>query len=195
VERLMDAKLVVVGGNAKPAEIKLNLPVTIGRGRHASLMLPHPHISRQHCEIFEANGTLMVRDLDSMNGTFVNNQRIDESVLAPGALLTLGPITFRAVYQVGLPAESGAGPATSRQPPLEVHIQPAAGSPHDLQGRTEGTPAVPPVDAGGEEKSTEVTDVDSAEFLRQVRAAQGEYVAPPEDAAQGDDADGDQEDR
>ena len=70
----MDAKLVVVGGDAKAAEIKLRLPTIIGRGRGASLALPHPLVSRQHCEIFEANGQLMVRDLGSLNGTFVNNE-------------------------------------------------------------------------------------------------------------------------
>ncbi len=96
----MNAKLVVVGGDAKAAEIKLRLPTIIGRGREASLTLPHPLVSRQHCEIFEADGQLMVRDLGSLNGTYINNQRITEAVLPPGELLTIGTVTFRAVYVI-----------------------------------------------------------------------------------------------
>jgi pSer/pThr/pTyr-binding forkhead associated (FHA) protein len=101
----LNAKLVVVGGDVKTTEIALRLPSTIGRGRGATLVLPHPLVSRQHCELFEAEGRLMVRDLGSLNGTFVNNQRVTESALSPGELLTVGTVTFRAVYEVegGLP--------------------------------------------------------------------------------------------
>lgn len=96
----LSAKLVVVGGEVKSAEIKLRLPSTIGRGRGATIMLPHPLVSRQHCELFETNGRLMVRDLGSLNGTFVNNERISEAPLPPGELLTVGAVTFRAVYEL-----------------------------------------------------------------------------------------------
>jgi len=94
----MQAKLVIVAGASKPREISLSLPMIIGRGREASLTLPHPLVSRNHCEIVERDGKLYVRDLDSLNGTFVGNQRVAESVLSPGELLTIGTVTFRAVY-------------------------------------------------------------------------------------------------
>jgi len=96
----LNAKLVVVGGDVKTTEVELKLPSTIGRGRGTSIVLPHPLVSRQHCELFEQNGQLMVRDLGSLNGTFVNNQRITESPLAPNELLTVGTVTFRAVYEL-----------------------------------------------------------------------------------------------
>ncbi len=105
----LNAKLVVVGGDVKTTEIKLKLPSTIGRGRGTSIVLPHPLISRQHCEIYEASGRLMVRDLGSLNGTFVNNQRVTESAIEPGELLTVGTVTFRAVYEASEPAAGGAG--------------------------------------------------------------------------------------
>src|ERR1043165_379187 len=93
------AKLVVVGGDVKTTEINLKLPSTIGRGKGTSIVLPHPLVSRQHCELYEAGGKLMVRDLGSLNGTFVNNQRISEAPLGSGELLTIGTVTFRAVYE------------------------------------------------------------------------------------------------
>jgi predicted component of type VI protein secretion system len=107
----MKAKLIVVGGDAKAAEVKLKLPTVIGRGREANLTLPHPLVSRKHCEIFEDKGKLCVRDLGSLNGTYVNNERITDATSLPsGDLLTVGAVTFRAVY--GDPAASGlAGPA------------------------------------------------------------------------------------
>lgn len=95
----LHARLLVVGGEVKASEIKLRLPCTIGRGRGCTIVLAHPLVSRQHCELFEAEGRLMVRDLGSLNGTFVNNQRIgDTAPLPPNELLTIGTVTFRAVY-------------------------------------------------------------------------------------------------
>jgi hypothetical protein len=105
----LNAKLVVVAGDTKTTEINLKLPTTIGRGRGTPIVLPHPLVSRQHCELYEADGRIMVRDLGSLNGTFVNNQRITESALGPGELLTVGTVTFRAVYEAEEPSGSGSG--------------------------------------------------------------------------------------
>ena len=98
---MINAKLIVVGG-AKQTEVKLKkLPATIGRSKEASITLPHGLVSRQHCEIFEEQGILYVRDLNSLNGTFLNNERISGSrPLLPDQLLTLGNVTFRASYEV-----------------------------------------------------------------------------------------------
>ncbi len=97
---MLDAKLVVVGGDAKAAEVRLKLPTIIGRGKEAGLTVPHALVSRRHTEIFEQDGGLYVRDLGSLNGTFVNNLRIEnDQPLEPNQLLTLGNVTFRAVYE------------------------------------------------------------------------------------------------
>ncbi len=96
---LKDVWLKVVGGDAKAAEIKLNLPTIIGRSKQATLTLPHPLVSRNHCELFERDGKLWVKDLASLNGSFVDNVRLEgESVLEPTQLLTIGTVTFRAIY-------------------------------------------------------------------------------------------------
>ena len=98
---MLKAKLVVVGGDAKSKEVALRLPCIIGRGRDATLTLPHPLVSRQHTEIVERDGRLYVRDMGSLNGTFLNNKRLEkEEALEPNQLLTLGNVTFRAVYEM-----------------------------------------------------------------------------------------------
>ncbi len=96
----MEAKLVVVGGDVQTRQYELHLPAVIGRSRSTDLILGHPLVSRQHCEVFESNGMLMVRDLGSLNGTFVGDTRIAEQAIPvkPGDLLTVGPVTFRAEY-------------------------------------------------------------------------------------------------
>ena len=98
---MINAKLIVVGG-AKQAEVTLRkLPATIGRSKEATITLQHGLVSRQHCEIFEEQGILYVRDLNSLNGTFLNNEKITGSApLLPDQLLTLGNVTFRASYEV-----------------------------------------------------------------------------------------------
>ncbi len=96
----MDAKLVVVGGETQTRQYDLALPTIIGRSRSTDLKLGHPLVSRHHCEVFEADGMLMVRDLGSLNGTFLGDTRIAEQPMPvkSGDLITVGPVTFRAVY-------------------------------------------------------------------------------------------------
>jgi predicted component of type VI protein secretion system len=95
----MDAKLIVVGGEAQASEFPLNLPTIVGRSRAADVKLSHPLVSRKHCELFESDGQLIIRDLGSLNGTFVGESRIsDATVLPPGATVTIGAVTFKAVY-------------------------------------------------------------------------------------------------
>lgn len=122
---MLDAKLVVVGGDAKSAEVRLKLPTIIGRGKEAGLTVPHGLVSRQHTEIIERDGRLFVRDLGSLNGTFVNNHRIeDEQPLDPNQLLTLGNITFRAIYEIGCSPQAGDAVAFE-----EVLVSPNASPP------------------------------------------------------------------
>lgn len=66
------------------------------------MTVPHALVSRRHTEVFEKEGRLFVRDLGSLNGTFVNNKKIEgDQQLDPNQLLTLGNVTFRAVYEAG----------------------------------------------------------------------------------------------
>ena len=98
----MDAKLVLVEDQDPPRQVRLRkLPMTIGRGREADLTLAHPLVSRQHCEFYEVDGTLCVKDLGSLNGTFVGDVRIDEAALESEDLITVGSATFRLVISEG----------------------------------------------------------------------------------------------
>lgn len=121
---MIKAKLIVVGGDAKRAEVPLkSLPVTIGRARDATITLPHTLVSRKHCEIFEANDQLFVKDLNSLNGTYLNSERITGiKSLKPGELLTLGNVTFRADYEVLTDAKN-SNESSLQEPAVTEELQ------------------------------------------------------------------------
>ena len=113
---MLKAKLLVVGGETKTSEIELKLPAVVGRSREAKIKLPHPLVSRNHCELFEQDGKLYVRDLGSLNGTYVNSQRIENDwCVEPDQLLTIGTITFRAVYELNGTSHAESMGAPSRR--------------------------------------------------------------------------------
>lgn len=151
----LNVTLVVVGGDVKTPEVKLRLPSTVGRGRDCSIMLRHPLVSRQHCEIFEAGGALLVRDLGSLNGTFVNNQRIEgDAPLQPGQLLTIGTVTFRAMYDANDNADS---PPTTPAPTMK---QGKPSSETDSEGTISARPTLRNPAPPNATPPTEPVDVD-----------------------------------
>ena len=67
---------------------------TIGRRRDCDMRIPLPSVSRRHCELYMENGRLMVRDLGSRNGTFLNGGRVDETAINAGDALQIGELSF-----------------------------------------------------------------------------------------------------
>lgn len=74
-----------------PCTIRLSLGAkrTFGRGPQADFVVDIPLISRVHCHFSVSENGLVVEDLDSTNGTFVNNNRVQKSSLHAGDILTL----------------------------------------------------------------------------------------------------------
>jgi predicted component of type VI protein secretion system len=143
----MEAKLIVVGGKANKSQVTLKPPATIGRSREASLTIAHPMVSRQHCEIVEADGMLRIRDLGSLNGTFIGNRQIIEAPLRPNDEFTVGPLTFRVSYEYpGEVTATGAG-----GPPVQKAGAARAAVP---QGHPPGPPSAPPPSAAPISMST-----------------------------------------
>src|SRR5260370_817615 len=68
---------------------------TIGRSTGAEFMLDAPLVSRLHCQLSATAEALEVKDLDSTNGTFVNDRRITSAQLQTGDRLKLGRVELR----------------------------------------------------------------------------------------------------
>lgn len=72
-------------------------PVLIGRGSDVTLQIDDRWASRRHCMLEVVEGRLVVRDLGSKHGTFVNNQPVQQAVLDSGDVLTVGMSSFEAI--------------------------------------------------------------------------------------------------
>ena len=140
----IQVRLIVVGGKASKAEVALKLPSVIGRSRDAGLSIAHPMVSRRHCEVFEADGLLMIRDLGSLNGTLIAGQRIKESPLPPESEFTVGPLTFRTQYQCQRDL-SQLPPPVLAEPDVAIAAPPAPIEPPATEFQVVEEP--PPVDS------------------------------------------------
>lgn len=105
----MDATLLIVKENGSSQEIVLRKSrLIVGREAGCELRIPLPSVSRQHCEFVIEDGSITLRDMGSSNGTFVNQERIEEAELTAGDLIAVGPAVFALVID-GEP--SGIDPA------------------------------------------------------------------------------------
>jgi uncharacterized protein involved in exopolysaccharide biosynthesis/pSer/pThr/pTyr-binding forkhead associated (FHA) protein len=68
--------------------------MTIGRNADCTVPVDDASVSEHHCEIFKRNGEVVVKDLGSTNGTFVDDQRIVEATLKPEQKLRVGSVEF-----------------------------------------------------------------------------------------------------
>ncbi len=84
--------LHVIAGPNKGQRLQVSDAFTtlLGRSRHANTQLPDTSVSRVHCEIEIRNKRVLLTDLDSASGTFVNNQRVSECVLRDGDVVRIG---------------------------------------------------------------------------------------------------------
>lgn len=91
----MDVKLNIFDGSAHRFSKVVHLPCVIGRSRLSNISIVHPLVSRQHCEIYEDHGLVMLRDLGSLNGTFFKDVRIGRGVAIPfGEVFSIGNLHF-----------------------------------------------------------------------------------------------------
>ena len=82
-------------GDDLRAGYPLTRPLTvIGRESNADILVNDLSVSRKHAQVLYTGGGFILKDLDSNNGTFINNQRIEEAYLADGDMVTFGEMKF-----------------------------------------------------------------------------------------------------
>jgi predicted component of type VI protein secretion system len=90
-------------------------PITIGRAPDNDLHVDNLAVSSHHARIFNDSGKLVVEDMNSLNGTFVNSQRVTRATLKPGDVVSVGKHSIE-VRGEAEPVATSPGPATSSKP-------------------------------------------------------------------------------
>jgi len=116
----MDVLLVYFKNDGERKDFPLEKDkIVFGRKEDCDYRIPVDQVSRQHCEFTMSEEGVFVRDLDSSNGTYVNNKRVAEAQLKPGDHVVIGPAVFTVVID--------NNPADPK--PVKVRLEDQAGQP------------------------------------------------------------------
>jgi predicted component of type VI protein secretion system len=87
--------LVLKFGNSVLQEVAVGArEVSIGRSPDNGLVIDNPAVSHYHARVFREEDRLMLEDFGSLNGTFVNGQRVKMVTLRPGDAVAIGKHTI-----------------------------------------------------------------------------------------------------
>jgi pSer/pThr/pTyr-binding forkhead associated (FHA) protein len=121
------AKLVILNQGMTGRSFDLNVErTTVGRVEDNAFQIADPSVSSHHAEIVLRGTDIVIKDLNSTNGTFINGEKISETVLQPGQTLRFGQVELKiddgkpvspppAPAPVGAPAPVPA-PAVPKKP-------------------------------------------------------------------------------
>ncbi len=102
----MQVRLKVIGGKNDNREIRIAVPeFIIGRGEEAHLKPSSDLVSRHHCSLKIGDGKVIVQDLGSRNGTFLNGMQLTKPVEAKvGDILRIGRLQFELLIDHAQPS-------------------------------------------------------------------------------------------
>ncbi len=105
------------GSSGKALHVR-KAEVSIGRDPENDIVIGDDTVSRKHAVLLYKNGKFTLRDLDSSNGTYVNDEKITEAVISNGDMIRFGQATFK--FQ--LPRSAGSGQRTAGS----IEVKPVA---------------------------------------------------------------------
>ena len=108
------SRLEVVGGMDVQSFGLTTAKCTIGRASESDIELPVDSVSSRHAQLEKTGGGWLLTDLQSTNGTFVNDRRIDSAELKPGDRVRFGEVEVKFADDASEPA-----------PPPETKVIPA----------------------------------------------------------------------
>ncbi len=88
-------RLIVNLGTESAWDIPLQPGViSLGRGTDNNFPIEHPSISSTHCQLTVKDSEVVIKDLGSISGTFVNDAMVDEAPLSNGQVIRLGDVVL-----------------------------------------------------------------------------------------------------
>ena len=132
-------KLIIKDNQGKTIEQELSEGTyKVGRGEGCGVLLDDETSSREHCVIEVLSDKCVLRDSGSMNGTMLNDKRVDEAELKEGDVIVIGQTTLTVSLaapegvapekEEGAPAEAAESEEPSSEAPSEGAEEASAGS-------------------------------------------------------------------
>jgi len=121
--------VVLTTGKQEGKLLPIALPqFLIGRDPQCHLRPASAAISKRHCALIQRDGKVFVRDFDSTNGTFVNDQQIKGEVeVHHDDRLRVGPLSFTVQIEASAPVNRPTPPPPTKKPAMAAAKAPAAG--------------------------------------------------------------------
>jgi pSer/pThr/pTyr-binding forkhead associated (FHA) protein len=95
--------------------------IIVGRSEQCDITIPGTHLSRKHAELSIKGNQLLVKDLGSSNGTYLNDKAVDEALANNGDRLRIDVYTFRLVAPDNDPQKTRVRPSIDAlSKPVEV---------------------------------------------------------------------------
>jgi len=192
----MEVRFVIISPPRQKNSIAVRLPIVVGRGEEAKFRIQQDSVSRRHCEFFEEDGGVFVRDVGSTNGTLLDGERIASGAacaVASGTRVQVGGLVFRVEYQsaksvvtkpapeadtlpVSAEAAEGAGDDAAPAEAEATQADPDAPEAEGVAGLVAEPAAAPPADgsfgflaAEAEEPATEADDGKLDDFFKSLK--------------------------
>ena len=159
----MQASLVAIAGPNSGEVVRLGERLSIGRSRTSGLCVPDAALSRHHCAVSNEAERVVLKDLESLNGTFVNGVPVRERLLRHGDQIRLGHSLF--VFLTGdIPAES----APASVAPDEATVASTVGLSAEQLGHQNGARVAEPHPGGSRLPNLQHDMVGESERMQQV---------------------------
>jgi pSer/pThr/pTyr-binding forkhead associated (FHA) protein len=116
------AKLVIQNQGMTGRAHELNVDrTTIGRVEDNTFQIADPSVSSHHCEVHLRGSEILIRDLNSTNGSFIGNDKITEQVLKAGQTLRLGQVELKLEVE-GVPVAAPSASSTPSGAPAKKQV-------------------------------------------------------------------------
>src|SRR5256885_1495373 len=135
LEEIEMPKLSLMFDNKIMKEVPVgSRPVTIGRSPDNDLPVDNLAVSNYHAKIYFEAGRMVIEDLDSLNGTFVNDLRVERATLHDGDNIHIGKHKIKvdtSGFAAGVPGHRGLRPQSRRAAHRRNHGAGHQGTPSD----------------------------------------------------------------
>src|SRR5947209_2164421 len=163
--------VVLTSGKQEGKALAIPLPqFLIGRDPQCHLRPASAAISKRHCALIQRDGKVFVRDFDSTNGTFINDQPVKGEVeLHHDDRLRVGPLNFAVQIEAADPVNKPTPPPPTKKPATTAAKAPAAGDktplPPTKTPAGDSKPAAPPPAKAPAPATASTPDEDIAAML------------------------------